>query len=80
MSEEIYQRVVAVIVDVLKCDPSKIARESRFVEDLGAASIQSVELMAGFEDEFDVEIDEKKAAQMKTVGSAADYLVGLLDA
>lgn len=74
-----YDRVKEVTADVLKVDPDSITPSSRFVEDLGAASIQSVELMAGFEDEFDIDIDESEARQVKTVGAAAEFIDGLLD-
>jgi len=74
-----YERVKTVTADILKLDPARIEPTSRFVEDLGAESIQSVELMAGFEDEFDVDIDEQAALQVKTVGDAAAFIDGLLD-
>ncbi len=74
-----YERVKTVTADILKIDPARIESTSRFVEDLGAESIQSVELMAGFEDEFDVDIDEQAALQVKTVGDATGFIDGLLD-
>lgn len=71
-------RVKAVTANLLKIPESSIKPESRFVEDLGAKSIQSVELIATLEEEFDVEIDETEAGKMKTVAAAAGYLDRLL--
>jgi acyl carrier protein len=48
------------------------------VEDLGAESIQSIELIAAFEDEFDLEMDEEAAVAVKTVGGAVDFIAALL--
>jgi acyl carrier protein len=68
------QRVKKVTAEVLKADMSKIRESSRFVEDLGAASIQSVELVAAFEEEFDIEMDEDAALAVKTVSDAATFI------
>ncbi len=68
------ERVIQVSADLLKKDPAQISAESRFVDDLGAESMQSVELVASFEEEFDVEMDEDEALGMKTVGDAAAYI------
>jgi acyl carrier protein len=68
------ERVKKVTADVLKVDPSKIDENSRFAEDLGAESIQSVELVAMFEEEFDVDMDEDKALSVKNVGDAVEYI------
>ncbi len=73
-----YERVKTVTAEILKLAPDSIEASSRFVEDLGAESIQSVELMAGFEDAFDIDIDEQAALQVKTVGDAAAFIDGLL--
>jgi len=56
-----------------------IKRESRFVEDLGAESVQSLELVAGFEEEFDIEMDEEKALEVKTFGDAIKFIKKHLD-
>lgn len=70
---DVEQRTKEVVARVLKVDINTIKPESRFVEDLGAESIQSIELMAAFEEEFDIEIDEEGAMQVKTVGAAATF-------
>ena len=68
------ERVKKVTVEVLKVDPSKVEESSRFVEDLGAESIQSIELVAAFEEEFDIEMDEDAALSVKTVGDATTFI------
>lgn len=71
---DIEQRVRKVVAQILKVDPSRIKSESRFVEDLGAESIQSVELIAAFEQEFDIEMDDEQATGVKTVGNAVKFI------
>ncbi|MEZ6190775.1 MAG: acyl carrier protein [Phycisphaerales bacterium] len=67
-------RVKKVVAETLKIDPSMIKDSSRFVEDLGAESIQSVELVAAFEEEFDIEMDEQGALGVKDVGTAVTFI------
>jgi len=71
---EIEKRVKAVISRVLGVDESQIKAESRFVEDLGAESVQSLELVAAFEEEFNIEMEENAALEVKTVGKAVDFI------
>jgi acyl carrier protein len=68
------ERVIAVTASVLQRDPSDIKREHTFTVDLGAESVQSVELVAMFEEEFGIDMDEDKALSVQTVGAAADYI------
>ncbi|MBL4702696.1 MAG: acyl carrier protein [Phycisphaeraceae bacterium] len=68
------ERVKKVVAETLKIDTSMIKDESRFVEDLGAESIQSVELVAAFEEEFDIELDEQGALGVKDVDSAVVFI------
>jgi acyl carrier protein len=68
------KRVKEVIARVLKVDPGRMKPEARFVEDLGADSMQSVELVASFEEEFDIEMDEEAALGVKTVGKAVEFI------
>lgn len=67
-------RIKKVTAELLKIDAGKITEKSRFVEDLGAESIQSVELVAAFEEEFDIEMDEDAALGVKTVGDAVRFI------
>jgi len=76
----ISQRVRDVVVDVLKIDPGTITPESRFTADLGAESLQSVELVAAFEEVFDIEMDEDEAFAVQTVGDAVCYIEKCLSA
>ena len=75
---DVEQRIKEVTARTLKIDTARITDESRFVEDLGAESIQSVELVAAFEEEFDVEMDEEDALEVKTVGKAIEFIGKLL--
>jgi len=71
---EVETRVKKVVAQVLGTDESAMASGSRFVDDLGAESVQSLELIAAFEDEFGIEMDEDAALQVKTVGNAVDFI------
>jgi acyl carrier protein len=67
-------RVKKVTAELLKVDITKVTENARFVEDLGAESIQSIELVASFEEEFDIEMDEDAALGVKTVKDAANFI------
>jgi len=71
---EILTRVKDVVSNVLKSDPSEITDDSNFIFDLGADSMQSVELVAGFEEEFDIEMDQDKALEIQTIDDAANFI------
>ena len=72
--EEIKKRVYSVVAQILKIDSAAIEEDHLFTADLGAESVQSIELMAGFEEEFDIEMDEDEALSVQTVGSAIDFI------
>ena len=71
---QIKERVYKVIAQVLKLDPAQVQESHTFTVDLGAESVQSVELMAGFEEEFDIEMDEDEALSVQNVGEAVDFI------
>jgi acyl carrier protein len=71
---DVIDRVKKIIIDQLGIDASKITEESSFVDDLGADSLDIVELIMAFEEEFDVEIPDEDAEKIKTVGDATKYL------
>lgn len=71
---DIEQRVKKIVARQLKVDENEIKPESEFVKDLGAESIQSIELVAVFEEEFDIEMDEQVALAAKTVGNAVEFI------
>lgn len=78
MADDVRARVIKVVAETLKIDESEISDDSRFVEDLGAESMQSVEMIAAFEEEFDIEMDEQESLGVKTVGGAVDFISTLL--
>ncbi len=71
---EAADRTRKVIADLLKVPVEKVTDEANFVRDLGMESIQSVELIAALEEEFDLEIDEDRAGANDTVGKAVAYM------
>ena len=75
---EITRRVIAVVARVLKVDPKDVAETSNFSFDLGADSMSSVALVAAFEEEFDIEMEEEKAREVQTVGEAVAFIAGHL--
>ena len=68
------ERIKKVTADLLKVDASKVVESARFVEDLGAESVQSIELVASFEEAFDIEMDEDAALAVTTVGDAVRFI------
>lgn len=73
----VLERVTAVTARVLQIDPSEIKPEHNFTVDLGAESVQSIELVAMFEEEFGIEMDEDAALSVQSVGIAADFIAGV---
>ncbi len=71
---EVLARVKKVIAKVLEINENEIRNEANFVFDLGANSQQSLELVAAFEEEFDIEMDEDGALEMQTVSNAVDFI------
>ncbi|MDD6564577.1 MAG: acyl carrier protein [Clostridiales bacterium] len=71
---EEFERVKAVIVDQLGADESAVTPEASFVDDLGADSLDIVELIMGLETEFDIEIPDEEAEKIRTVGDAVNYI------
>ena len=67
-------RIKKVTSKVLGVDPAEIKLEHHFASDLGAESVQSVELVAGFEEEFGIEMEEDAALAVSTVGGAVDFI------
>jgi len=76
---DVEQRVKKVVARHLKTDEDKIKLESDFVKDLGAESIQSIELVAAFEEEFDIEMDEQAALAVKAVGDAVEFIKKVIE-
>jgi len=74
MADSVEERIKGIIVDLLGVDEEKVVREARFREDLEADSLDLVELIMGFEEEFGGEISDEEAQKITTVGEAIDYI------
>jgi acyl carrier protein len=75
---EVLERVTKIIVDRLGVDEAEIKLEAKFKDDLGADSLDVVELVMEFEDEFDMEISDEDAEKIVTVGDAVNYIQSTL--
>ena len=73
---DIASRVKAIIVDKLGVDESEVTNEASFTNDLGADSLDTVELMMEFEKEFNIAIPDDQAEKIATVGDAVSYIEG----
>ncbi len=71
---EEFERVKDVIVDQLGADESAVTMDASFVDDLGADSLDIVELIMGLESEFEIEIPDEEAEKIRTVGDAVNYI------
>jgi acyl carrier protein len=74
MSDEVFEKVKVIIIDLLGVDEDKVLTEARFREDLEADSLDLVELIMALEDEFGGEISDEEAQNITTVGEAVNYL------
>jgi acyl carrier protein len=72
--ELVFEKVREVISNVLGIEPENITMESSFIEDLGADSLDVVELIMDLQDEFDIEIPDEEAEKVQTVGDVVDYI------
>ena len=70
------ERVKKIIVEQLGVDEAEVKNEASFVDDLGADSLDTVELVMALEEEFDTEIPDEEAEKITTVQAAIDYVVG----
>nr|WP_284697411.1 MULTISPECIES: acyl carrier protein [Thermoanaerobacterium] len=72
-----FEKIRDIIVEQLGVDPEEVTMESSFIDDLGADSLDIVELIMALEEEFDVEIPDEDAEKIKTVGDVVEYLKNL---
>ena len=74
MADDTAAKVKAIIINELGVDPEKVTNDASFVDDLGADSLDTVELVMAFEEEFTIDITDEDAEQMRTVGEAIAYI------
>ena len=74
MSEDVSSKVKKIVADHLGIDEAKVTEDSSFIDDLGADSLDTVELVMAFEEAFNVEIPDEKAETILTVGDAIAHL------
>lgn len=74
-----FEKLVEVICNYVEVEPENVTPESRFMEDLGFTSFDFMSMLGDLEDEFDIEIDQQKAADIRTVGEAAEYMKRLAE-
>lgn len=68
------EKVTNLVVTQLGVDAAKVTKDSSFIDDLGADSLDTVELVMAFEEEFDIEIPDEDAQRMRTISDVIDYL------
>ena len=73
---DILERVRKIVIEHLDADPEKVTEKASFIDDLGADSLDNVELVMAFEEEFDIEIPDDAAEHIQTVGDAVKFIDG----
>lgn len=76
-AKAIEEKVISIISEQMGVEKSDITRETSFINDLNADSLDTVELVMEFEDEFDTSIPDEDAEKIQTVGAAIDYIVNI---
>ncbi len=71
---DVLAKVKEIIVEQLGVNADQVTQDASFIEDLGADSLDTVELVMAFEEEFDIEIPDEDAEKMRSVGEAVSYL------
>ena len=74
MAEDIQAKVIEIVSEQMGRDASELTRETGFVEDLNADSLDTVELVMEFEDQFELSIPDEDAEKIRTIGQAIDYI------
>jgi len=76
-AQAIESKVIEIISEQMGVDKSEITRDTSFINDLNADSLDTVELVMEFEDEFDMSIPDEEAEKIQTVGAAIDYIINV---
>ncbi len=74
-AQTIEKKVISIISEQMGAEESEITRQTSFINDLNADSLDTVELVMEFEDEFDMSIPDEEAEKIQTVGAAIDYVI-----
>lgn len=73
--EELLKKIKAIVSDKLSISEDQVTEEASFIDDLGADSLDTVELVMALEDDFNMDIPDEEAEKMTTVGKAMDYIL-----
>jgi acyl carrier protein len=76
--DELLKKIKAIVADKLSIGEDQVTEDASFIDDLGADSLDTVELVMALEDEFDLDIPDEDAEKMTTVGKAIDYVLEVL--
>ena len=74
MSDDLLNKIVAIVIDKLDVDKSKVTEDAKFIDDLGADSLDTVELIMQFEEDFGLDIPDENAEKIQSVKDALDYI------
>ena len=76
--QEIFEKIKAIIVDELNCSPDKVTMDAKLKDDLGADSIDAIQIIMDLEDTFGISIEEDNADAIQTVGNLVEYVQSLI--
>ena len=74
MSDDLLKKIVSIVVDKLDVDENKVTEDAKFIDDLGADSLDTVELIMQFEEDFGLDIPDEDAEKIQSVKNALDYI------
>ena len=76
--QEIFEKIKAIIIDELNCSPDKVTMDAKLKDDLGADSIDAIQIIMDLEDTFGISIEEDNADAIPTVGNLVEYVQSLI--
>jgi acyl carrier protein len=79
-AEEVEKKIKEVVARIYRVDPSKLTPQTRFIEDLGADSVTTIELVAEIEDAFKIQVPDEDVEKNQTIGQAIQYVIDKLKA